>query len=325
MNNQNTNYNILYTQKGHRLIPKAQNGTDSSNLQGKYVVKAGDNLSKISKNLGISVKQLKELNNLTSDKIKIGQTLLISNNTPDKTIDKVIGNTENYGWDDPNKRGDYDKNKLKRTIDPGLGFDSGSYFDNGINYLFDIPTDNSTNLGNKYDRAFFHRHLGFPRDYNLMPLTNIRFTGDFNEDGTPKFPNAEYVGIDNYVKRFISEGVKRGYIDVDQDGFWTPKKETRSDHNWTKNTSHLGNYAIRENNGSGIYDVFDTYDFNEAISNRKKGYDIEVRDTIHGDNANPELYDPSFSSKKAENRKLIRKQKEQENSIFKRFINYLIN
>lgn len=308
----------------NKLIPKAQNGTDSINLQGKYVVKAGDSLSKISKNLGISVKQLKEFNNLTDDKINIGQTLVISNNTANETLDKVIGNTENYGWDDPNKRGEYDKNKLKRTVDPGSGFGVGSYLNNGFNYLFNFSTDNSTNLGNKYDRAFFHRHLGFPRDYNLMPLTNIRFTGDFNEDGTPKFPNAEYVGIDNHVKRFISDGIKRGYIDVDQDGFWTQKKETRFDNNWTKNTSHLGNYAIRENNGSGIYDVFDTYDFNEAIANRKKGYDIEVRDTIHGDNAKPELYDPSFSSKKAESRKLIRKQTEPETGIFKSIINYLI-
>lgn len=308
----------------NKLIPKRQNGTDSLNLQGTYVVKAGDNLSKISKNLGISVEQLKELNNLIDDKINIGQTLVISNNTVNETLDKVIGDTENYGWDDQNKRGEYDKNKLKKNVDPGSGFGLKSYFDNGFNYLFDIPIDNSTNLGNKYDRAFFHRHLGFPRDYNLMPLTNIRFTGDFNEDGTPKFPNAEYVGIDNHVKRFISDGIKQGYIDVDQDGFWTPKKETRFDNNWTKNTSHLGNYAIRENNGSGIYDVFDTYDFNEAIANRKKGYDIEVRDTIHGDNAKPELYDPSFSSKKAENRKLIRKQTEQKNSMFRRLINYLI-
>lgn len=305
----------------NKLIPKAQNGTDSINLQGKYVVKAGDNLSKISKILGISVKQLKEFNNLTDDKINIGQTLVTSNNTTNETLDKIIGDTENYGWDDPNKRGEYDKNKLKRTVDPGSGFGVGSYLSNGFNYLFNFSTDNSTNLGNKYDRAFFHRHLGFPRDYNLMPLTNIRFTGDFNEDGTPKFPNAEYVGIDNHVKRFISDGIKRGYIDVDQDGFWTQKK----DHDdWTKYTSHYGDYAIRENNGSGIYDVFDTYDFNEAIANRKKGYEIEVRDTIHGDNAKPELYDPSFSSKKAENRKLIRKQTEPETGIFKSIINYLI-
>lgn len=322
MNDQNINENIFYTKKGHRLIPKAQNGLYSRNLQGKYVVKAGDNLSKISKNLGVPVKQLKEFNNLTDDKIKVGQILIVSKSDTINDKDKTIGDTENYGWNDPNKRGDYDKNKLKRTVDPGSGFGLGSYFNNGFNYLFDIPTDNSTNLGNKYDRAFFHRHLGFPRDYNLMPLTNIRFTGDLNEDGTSKFPNAEYVGIDNQVKRFISDGIKQGYIDVDQDGFWTQKKDN---DDWTKYTSHYGNYAIRENNGSGIYDVFDTYDFNEAISNRKKGYDIEVRDTIHGDNAKPELYDPSFSSKKAEKRKLIRKQKEQGNSIFKRIINYLIN
>jgi hypothetical protein len=55
-------------------------------------------------------------------------------------------------------------------------------------------------------------------------------------------------------------------------GFWTPKKEKWYSHSWTKKTSHLGSYAVRENNGSGIYDVFDTYDFNEAIENRNPGY-----------------------------------------------------
>lgn len=53
--------------------------------------------------------------------------------------------------------------------------------------------------------------------------------------------------------------------------------------------------------GSGIYDVFDTYDFRKGISNRKPGYQIEIRDTIHGPNAKPELYDKTFSTKKRSN------------------------
>lgn len=275
-----------------KLIPRKQNGG--------YVVKSGDTLSQIAQDNNTTVDLLKKYNKLTSDKIKAGQNLVIPSN------DKTIGDTENYGWAHPTDRGWYNKNKLQRTVDPGTGFGWGDYISNGFHYAFNIAQNNKTNIGNKYDRAFFHRHLGFPRDYSLMPTTNIRFSGDFNEDGTPKFPNAEYVGIDGSTKGFIKEGIKRGYIETNKDGFWTPKEETRFNHNWTNKTSHFGNYSIRENNGSGIYDVFDTYDFKEGIANRLPGYQIEIRDTIHGPNARPELYDINFSTKKAEQRKIER-------------------
>ena len=42
-----------------------------------YVVKSGDNLSKIAKSLGVSVKALRSANSLTTDKIKVGQKLKI--------------------------------------------------------------------------------------------------------------------------------------------------------------------------------------------------------------------------------------------------------
>lgn len=44
--------------------------------------------------------------------------------------------------------------------------------------------------------------------------------------------------------------------------------------------------------------MFDSYDFNEGIGSRKDGYQIEIRDTIWGKNANPALYDVRFTKKK---------------------------
>ena len=260
---------------------------------GGYIVKKGDTLSKIAQENNTTVKQLISINGLNSSFIKEGQNLIIPTN------DKIIGDTPDYGWTHSRDRGNYDKYKLKYRVDPGSGFGIGDYISNGIYYTLGWKQDSTTNKGNKYDRAFFYRHLGFPRNYNLMPTTQVRFTGDYNEDGTPKRPNAEYVGLSNEVKRFIQEGIQKGYINTDKDGLWTPKKEDWYNRSWTKKTSHLQNYAIRENNGSGIFDVFDTYDFDEAISNRKPGYQIEIRDTIHGPNANPKLYDTKFSTKKA--------------------------
>ncbi|MBR1718015.1 MAG: LysM peptidoglycan-binding domain-containing protein [Bacilli bacterium] len=56
---------------GYNYTPPA---TDS------YVVKQGDTLYSISKKLGVSVDELKTLNNLTSNALRVGQTLLIPTN-----------------------------------------------------------------------------------------------------------------------------------------------------------------------------------------------------------------------------------------------------
>jgi LysM repeat protein len=44
---------------------------------GKYKVQSGDSLDKISKKTGVSVKELKELNNLSSSVVRVGQELLL--------------------------------------------------------------------------------------------------------------------------------------------------------------------------------------------------------------------------------------------------------
>lgn len=47
-----------------------------------YKVKSGDNLNKIAKNNGVTVKQLRAANNLRTDQIKVGQTLKIPVKAP---------------------------------------------------------------------------------------------------------------------------------------------------------------------------------------------------------------------------------------------------
>ena len=48
------------------------------NLSSTYVVKSGDTLWSIAKDNNISVDKLKEINNLTSNNLTIGQQLLIN-------------------------------------------------------------------------------------------------------------------------------------------------------------------------------------------------------------------------------------------------------
>ncbi|MBB6447609.1 C40 family peptidase [Bacillus benzoevorans] len=54
--------------------PSVSNNADGS----KYVIKSGDTLGKISQQIGVSVAALKSLNNLSSDLIFAGQTLVVS-------------------------------------------------------------------------------------------------------------------------------------------------------------------------------------------------------------------------------------------------------
>jgi LysM repeat protein len=60
----------------------ATNGSASTEGQKIYVVKSGDNLMKIAKTYGVTAKQLRSYNNLTTDAIKVGQKLKIPPKTP---------------------------------------------------------------------------------------------------------------------------------------------------------------------------------------------------------------------------------------------------
>jgi LysM repeat protein len=67
---------------------------DSANGQ-KYIVKKGDYLYSIAKNYGTTIKAIMNTNKLTSDRLRVGQALIIPNkNTPVKTnTNKAAGNT----------------------------------------------------------------------------------------------------------------------------------------------------------------------------------------------------------------------------------------
>lgn len=206
--------------------------------------------------------------------------------------DVQIGRTSQYGWNSSPTRGAFNRTRLSKTVDPYAGFTTLGYLANGLSFL------TNTNVDDEYaDRnatSFWKRHLGFSRDEEVMPYTNVRFTGDYNKDGTPKYPNAEYVGLNKSIKQGILQDIKN----VPVSGQWAPVTSRN------RNTNVLNNYSVRNNNGSGIYDVYDTYDFNwyEPIPNRKKGYQMEIRDTIWGPNAKPELYDKNMSTKKIQDR-----------------------
>lgn len=70
-------------QIGQKLLVQSTQMDDSTN---KYTVKSGDNLYAISKLYGVSVADLKEANNLTSNTLQIGQILTIPTETKIYTV-----------------------------------------------------------------------------------------------------------------------------------------------------------------------------------------------------------------------------------------------
>ena len=57
------------------LDPQKESNSPSISKNGKYKVQSGDTLEKISKKTGVSIKELKEINNLSSSVVRIGQEL----------------------------------------------------------------------------------------------------------------------------------------------------------------------------------------------------------------------------------------------------------
>lgn len=224
-------------------------------------------------------------------------------------IDEEIANKKGYGIIN-NKIQGWDVDRLKKTINPNarLG-DPFSYAQEGWNYMWNDPLSSRLNddgtssyTPNPESEAFWYRHLGFDRNFDKMPINGIRFTGDYNPDGSLKFPNAEYTGISTNAKDAIRKLISSKVVKVPVNGSWVARKESRRDD--VLPLEQLGNFAIRENNESGIYDIFDTYDFDSKKLfgapwlNKSHGKQIEVRDTVWGKHAIPELYNINFSSKK---------------------------
>lgn len=207
--------------------------------------------------------------------------------------DKKLGNTIGYGQSDYNT---FDRKKLSERINPGAGIND--YITQGWKY---ITGDTTMPGATDQDKAFWKRYLGFNRDTTYMPYTNVRFRGDVDANGEllGKNKNKEYTGVDRQTKQSILQRIKDGDLTPSDD--WQTAKESdrlRTANNNTRYTSHLGDFAYRENGNSGIYDVYDTYDFPNFLNRyRKPGYEIEVRDTIWGPNAKPNLYNPMFSTR----------------------------
>lgn len=272
----------------------------------EYIIQSGDSLTSIAKELKIPINQLIQANKLENpDSIQAGQKLVIP-----IFRDREIAATEDYG----KGYGKRDKERLQTAINPLLGIGFDEYVNQASRYLFYEPYDVEPYLSeepqpNADDIALWERHIGFPRDTEQMPLTNIRFMGDYEEDGSPKFPNAEYTGVSQETKDGIRNAIESGVLKMDTTRNWTQvyddnskRRNKRNNVNpeyegYYQNTTHLGNYGIRENGNSGIYDIFDTYDFKGHlfIPDRENGHQIEVRDTIHGPNAQPQLYNPLYT------------------------------
>ena len=217
-----------------------------------------------------------------------------------KAHDDSIANKSTYGWNTLNAtQGTLTRRRLKRNIDVTSRWNPLSCLMNGISYMFNTGAwlDSDVSKGaTESDKNIWYRHLGFPRDQEAMPVTGIRFRGDIKN----RKPNAEYSGLTKQAKQQILKDIHSGDIQVFSNGDWSPVKEGLS---YNRNaTEQYANYAIRENNNSGIYDVFDTYDFPNhwytPSLNRSSGYQIEIRDTIHGPNADDRLYNPNFTKRK---------------------------
>ena len=71
--------------------PSASQSTNSSNQSGSYTVKAGDSLWGIANEHGLTIAQLKSLNNLTSNTIYVNQKLTV---TMKKSVNDVIPTTK---------------------------------------------------------------------------------------------------------------------------------------------------------------------------------------------------------------------------------------
>ena len=97
--------------------------------------------------------------------------------------DISIGTTEDYGWGNSIDRNFYTKKRLKKAINPSVRISPDEVLSQGFNYVIDAPYEGKAT---KDDKAFWERHLGYPRDTISMPYTSIRFLGDLHNKNANK-------------------------------------------------------------------------------------------------------------------------------------------
>lgn len=93
--------NLIIGQK--LAIPSSQTTTPTTFGSGKYIVKSGDTLWKIANANNTSVNEIKRLNNLTSDALSVGQTLILPSSSENNT-NYVVQNGDSL-WKIANKFG----------------------------------------------------------------------------------------------------------------------------------------------------------------------------------------------------------------------------
>lgn len=81
---------IAVEKKSEEAIAAADNKDKNNASSQEYVVAAGDNLGSISKKFGMTIAELKELNNLSSNNIGLGKTLIISKVAPENIDENAV-------------------------------------------------------------------------------------------------------------------------------------------------------------------------------------------------------------------------------------------
>ncbi|MBI9072698.1 MAG: LysM peptidoglycan-binding domain-containing protein [Melioribacteraceae bacterium] len=109
----NLNTSRIYKGKKIRIFAGSGSGLAASGSEstssdvpanGKYKVRSGDSLEKIAKKFGTTISNLKELNNLTSNKIIAGKTLAVTNKT--KSVASADNSANSNAFKYKIKRGD---------------------------------------------------------------------------------------------------------------------------------------------------------------------------------------------------------------------------
>ncbi len=133
-----------------------------TDLENKYIVKSGDTLWSIAKKYGLSVDELKALNNLTSNSLSIGQVLKIKKDSetvsPDedtyivKSGDTLYGIARRFGLsvDELKRINNLSSNTLSIGQVLKVSLSNGEGENEGIQYYIVQPGDNLYKIATMY-------------------------------------------------------------------------------------------------------------------------------------------------------------------------------